>query len=236
MVAADAALDTDAVWHRLDRRGATAARNEGLAAPPFSPHPILGCPVCHMASHALPGMECPRCGTVLTHRKPASLARSAALAMAAAMLYLPANIYPVMNIVSLGHGGAHTILNGVEELAISGMWPLAALVFLASIAVPVLKLVSLTVLLVSTRRGARARLRDRTLLYRMVEAVGRWSMIDIFMVSILVALVRFGQIAQITSGLGAVCFASVVILTMFATQCFDPRLMWDAAERPPHPG
>jgi paraquat-inducible protein A len=110
------------------------------------------------------------------------------------------------------------------------MWPLALLVFFASITVPVLKLIGLGFLLVATQRGMRARLRDRTLLYRIVEAVGRWSMIDIFMISLLVALVQFGAVVSINPGIGAIAFAGVVILTMFAARAFDPRLIWDAAE------
>ena len=109
------------------------------------------------------------------------------------------------------------------------MWPLAALVFFASITVPVLKVVCLMLLLIGTARGRRGRLRDKTTLYRIVDAVGRWSMIDVFMISILVALVRFGALITIEPGIGAVAFASVVILTMFAAEAFDPRLMWDNA-------
>ena len=109
------------------------------------------------------------------------------------------------------------------------MWPLAALVFFASIAVPVMKLVGLAILLISTQRGAIGHLRDRTFLYRIVDAIGRWSMIDIFMGSILVALVQFGAIVTINPGVGAIAFAAVVILTMLAARSFDPRLMWDRA-------
>ena len=111
-------------------------------------------------------------------------------------------------------------------------WPLALLVFFASVAVPVLKLVSLILLLVTTMAGLRVRRRDRTVLYRIIDAVGRWSMIDIFMKSILVALVQFGAVVTVIPGPGAIAFASVVILTMFAARSFDPRLIWDrAAER-----
>jgi paraquat-inducible protein A len=109
------------------------------------------------------------------------------------------------------------------------MWPLAALVFFASITVPVLKLAGLIYLLVTTQRGKTGQLRNRTVIYRIVEAVGRWSMIDIFMISILVALVQLGELATIEPGVGAVCFAAVVIITMIAAMGFDPRLMWDAA-------
>ena len=144
-------------------------------------------------------------------------------------LYIPANIYPVLTVVQLGSGQPSTILGGVRELIDYGLWPLAALVFFASVAVPVLKLVGLTVLLITTQRRSRDHLRDRTVLYRIVDAIGRWSMIDIFMESILVALVQFGVIASVYPGAGAIAFAAVVILTMLAARGFDPRLMWDNA-------
>jgi paraquat-inducible protein A len=103
-------------------------------------------------------------------------------------------------------------------------------VFFASIAVPVLKLIGLAILLLSTHAGSGRGLRDRTVLYRIVDAIGRWSMIDIFMESILVALVQFGQLASVYPGPGAIAFAAVVILTMLAARSFDPRLMWDSAQ------
>jgi paraquat-inducible protein A len=145
------------------------------------------------------------------------------------MLYIPANIYPVLTVVRLGAGQPSTILGGVRELLELGMWPLAALVFFASVVVPVLKLVGLGILLISTQMGTDWALNDRIVLYRIVEAIGRWSMIDIFMESILVALVQFGQLASVYPGPGAVAFAAVVILTMLAARSFDPRLMWDNA-------
>ncbi len=117
----------------------------------------------------------------------------------------------------------------MEELAASGQWPLAAIVFIASITVPMLKLCGLAVLLISTRLRATSRLTERTRLYRIVDAVGRWSMIDVFVISVLTALVRLGQIATIIPGPGVICFCAVVILTMLAAESFDPRLMWDAA-------
>jgi paraquat-inducible protein A len=172
---------------------------------------------------------CPRCGAAVHRRKPNSLSRAWALAIAATILYIPANVYPVMTVISFGKGDPSTILGGCKELFLHGMWPLALIVFFASVTVPVLKLIGLMTLLVSVQRGSTWRLRDRTALYRIVEAVGRWSMIDIFMLSILVALVRLGAIATIAPGVGAISFAAVVVLTMFAAMAFDPRLIWDAA-------
>jgi len=132
-------------------------------------------------------------------------------------------------VIRFGAGEPSTIIGGVRELLEAGEWPLALLVFFASVTVPVLKLAGLILLLITTMAGVRIRRRDRVVLYRVVDAVGRWSMIDIFMESILVALVQFGAVVTITPGPGALAFAAVVILTMFAARSFDPRLIWDRA-------
>ncbi len=222
MVATDFVLDSDAVWAAMEQRG--------LVPPPRrGPGALISCNTCHRVSHEAPGTPCSRCGATLRVRRPQSLTWTWACVLAAAMLYLPANIYPVMTIVRLDYSTTSTILGGAQELLDAGMWPLALLVFVASIAVPVLKLVSLIVMLIATHRGSAWRLRDRTWLYRIIEFIGRWSMIDVFMLATLVGLVRAGEIATITPDMGAICFASVVVLTMIATACFDPRLMWDAA-------
>ncbi len=228
MAAADWALDHAAVWREIARRAPIAVR-------PEKPGPRIGCDDCGMVSHHR-GM-CPRCGGRLHHRKPDSLGRTWALLIAAGLLYIPANILPVTTYIQLGQGSPDTILSGVEELAAGGQWPLAALVFIASITVPMLKLCGLAVLLISTQLRATGRLVERTRLYRIVEAVGRWSMIDVFVISVLTALVRLGQLATIIPGPGVICFCAVVILTMLAAESFDPRLMWDAAatRSPPRP-
>jgi paraquat-inducible protein A len=219
--ATDSLCDRDALWEALTPP----------ALPPPSPNRTpVSCPVCGLLCDAPPrgrASTCPRCASRLHHRKPASLERCTALLIAATLLYLPANILPVMTVLRLGHGGPHTILSGVEGLIAAGMWPLALLVFFASITVPVLKLVSLSVLVLATHRGSRRHLRIRALLFRVVDAVGRWSMIDVFMVSILTSVVQFGAIATIVPGPGVLAFCAVVILTMFAAEAFDPRLMWD---------
>jgi paraquat-inducible protein A len=226
MIAAGAALDKETVWRAFERRGL-------VPSPPRADSrlPTCQCHTCGFVANIEPGRhaDCPRCGASLHRRKPDSLARTWALVATAIILYIPANVFPVMTVISLGRGAPDTILSGVVELADAGMWPLAALVFFASILVPVLKLIGLIVLLTTTQRGMVGRLHQRTVLYRIVEAVGRWSMIDIFMISILVALVQLGEIATIEPGIGAVAFAGVVIITMIAAMNFDPRLMWDAA-------
>jgi paraquat-inducible protein A len=220
----DSALDREAVWDRLDHRSPTDGSCRGSAG-------AVGCEICGLVSMPRPEDErCPRCESVLHERKPDSIARTWALVIAAAVLYIPANYYPVLTVVQLGAGQPSTILGGVEELLSARQYPLAALVFFASIAVPMLKLAGLSIMLIATQTGRVGWLRDRTRLYHIVRFIGRWSMIDIFMESLLGALVVFGSVITIEPGVGALAFCGVVILTMFAAETFDPRLMWDAAE------
>ena len=243
MAAADCTLDSDDIWESLERRGATARK-----MPPDRPAPralrtanLLACDCCALvveldareAAGDGSSRTCPRCGAGLHRRKPQSLNRTVALLAAATILYVPANLLPVMTVISFGQGSPSTILGGVMELAQAGMWPLAALVFFASITVPVLKLFGMIYLLVATRYRSRQGLWQRTRMYRIIEQVGRWSMIDVFMISILTALLRLGNLASVFPGPGAVSFCAVVILTMLAAMSFDPRLMWDAAEAAP---
>jgi paraquat-inducible protein A len=223
IAAADNMLDPRAVWWRI-------APQRRLGELKATGRPLLGCEVCAQVVPAPPGahdLHCPRCHCALHRRKPDALARTWALMIAAALLYIPANVLPVMSVTTFGQGEPDTILSGVIALIEAGMWPIAALVFFASITVPVLKLIGLAYLLLSVQLGWTARARDRTLLYRIIEQVGRWSMIDVFMISILVVLVDLGEIARIEPGPGAVAFASVVILTMLASHSFEPRLIWD---------
>jgi len=173
---------------------------------------------------------CPRCGARVQQRKSNSLSRTWALVMTAAILYIPANTFPIMTVEFFGQPRHDTILSGVKALFESGQYPIAILVFFASIAVPMLKLLGLAYLLVSVQLRWKAQPRQRTVLYRVIEVVGRWSMIDMFMVSILVALVKLGAVATIEPGLGATAFAAVVVVTMFAASSFDPRLIWDDME------
>lgn len=196
---------------------------------------LMGCHGCGLLlrkRHARRGesLRCPRCAAPVHERKPESLQRTAALVLTAAVLYVPANVFPIMTVVSFGKGQSDTIVSGIVHLAHGGMISLALLVFFASVLVPVLKLFGLSFLLFSVHRRWKWRPRDRTLLYRIIESVGRWSMIDIFMISILVALVKLGNVATIETGLGATCFAAVVVITMFASLSFDPRLIWDVVE------
>ncbi len=186
--------------------------------------------LCRLPAHAALELRCPRCGAAVHARKPRSLERTWAWWIAGALCYLPANLLPIMQITSLGRAQADTIMSGVVYLLLHGMWPLAVVVFTASVFVPVLKLAILLTLLVSVHRGSRWRPVDRTRLYRITEAIGRWSMVDIFVVTILVALVHLGNLATVEAQPGAVFFGAVVVLTMLAAESFDPRLIWDRSE------
>jgi paraquat-inducible protein A len=174
--------------------------------------------------------DCPRCGAPLHSRKPNSIARTWALVLAAVVFYIPANVLPVTHTTSLGVVQSDTIMSGVIYFIHSGSWPIALVIFIASIFVPILKLLILSFLLISVQRRSQWRPVDRTRLYRITEAIGRWSMLDVFVVTILVALVHLGALATIEAGLGALFFAAVVVITMFAAEAFDPRLIWDAME------
>ncbi len=173
------------------------------------------------------GASCPRCGAALHVRHPGSLERTWALVIAAALCYVPANALPVMTVTSLGKTQSDTILSGVVFLLTHGLWPLAAIVFTASIFVPIMKISILLLLLVSVHGSWEWRPVERTRLYRLTEAIGRWSMVDIYVVTILVALVHLGNLASIEAGAGAVFFGAVVVITMLAAESFDPRLIWD---------
>jgi paraquat-inducible protein A len=166
----------------------------------------------------------------LHQRKTNSLTRTWALVIAAFIFYIPANVLPITVVTSLGKTQADTIMSGVIYFLLTGMWPIALVIFIASIAVPLIKLFVLSFLLISVQRKWKWRPKDRTRLYRIAEAVGRWSMVDIFVVTILVALVKLGSLATIAAGPAAGYFAAVVVTTIFAAMSFDPRLIWDVME------
>lgn len=189
------------------------------------------CPACGRLLRLVPRARCPRCGAPVHARKPESLARTLACLLAAAILYVPANVLPVTRTTRLGHSQEDTIISGVIYFLQHGDWPLALIIFAASVMVPLLKITVLLYLVASVRLDSRTRLMDRTRLYRLTEIVGRWSMVDVFVVTVLVSLVQLGALGRIQAGAGAAYFAAVVILTMLAAHSFDPRLIWDAANR-----
>jgi paraquat-inducible protein A len=185
------------------------------------------CECCGQIGSAASEARCRRCGTKLQLRKPGSIQRTAALLTAGYALYLPANLLPIMETRSLFGMQQDTIMSGVVYLWSSGSWALAAIVFVASVAVPLLKLFSLTFLVVSVQRRWRTHALPRARLYRLLELIGRWSMLDVYVVTILVALVQVQSLASIAPGAAILAFAAVVVLSMLATVSFDPRLIWD---------
>ena len=207
------------------RRAAITAAQAGL----------VSCEACQLLTRPVreeePGF-CPRCGEELEFRRHASIEKTWALIIAAAICYVPANALPVLNTTSLGETEADTILGGVAFLYTSGSWPLALIVLVASVMIPLGKLVALAYLLITVHQGSVRNSRDRTRLYRMVEFIGRWSMLDVFVDTFTVALVQLSPLMSVAPGIGVLFFAAVVVLTMLAAESFDPRLIWDATN--PH--
>jgi paraquat-inducible protein A len=174
--------------------------------------------------------HCPRCGSALHLRKSASLQRTLALLITALVLYLPANILPIMITDQLGNSTESTILGGVVLLIQLDSIPIAVVIFIASVMVPVGKMLVMFYLCWSVSHGPPVSQRQRTVLYRITEFIGKWSMLDVFVVAILVALVNLGGLLVIRPGGAALAFAGVVMVTMVAAESFDPRLMWDQME------
>jgi paraquat-inducible protein A len=202
------------------------------------PPALLGCESCGLVSvNALVDersglvQRCSRCGHVLHAAKPFALQRTWACVIAAAVLYIPANALPVMVTTSALQHEEHTLLGGIHELWLDGSWGLAIIVFIASIAVPVLKIGVLGLLAWTVRRAPSWRRLERARLYRLVEIVGHWSMLDVYVVVLLAATVRFGSLASVGAGPGLLSFAAVVVLTLLATWSFDPKMIWQ--EPPP---
>ncbi|KVD85863.1 paraquat-inducible protein A [Burkholderia ubonensis] len=190
---------------------------------------LVSCHACGTLSpQALEGTRCPRCGGALHRRKPDSQARAWAFLIAAMILHVPANLLPIMVTQSIAGTSSATILSGVVYFWVSGSKGLAILVLIPSTVVPLLKMMTLTLLLLSVRLRATWRIRQQTQLYRLVEAIGRWSMLDVFVVALLSSLIRAGALATVTPGAGLLAFASVVVLTMLASHSFDTRLLWDS--------
>jgi len=190
---------------------------------------LVACEACELVMRAQDPITgvCPRCGDHIQRRKPRSIMRPLAFMIAAAALYLPANTLPMMVTEQFPLHRSDTILSGVAFLWREGSWLLAVIVFSASILVPMLKLTALATLLVSSARRSTWRPRGRTKLYRVLELVGHWSMLDVFVVALLAAVVQLGRFASVEPGPAVFPFAGVVVLTMLASASFDPRGIWD---------
>jgi paraquat-inducible protein A len=175
--------------------------------------------------------ECVRCGGVVSEYKASSLAPTTAFALAALVLYVPANIYPILLMERYGLYSESTVWGGVVGLAQYGYWFVAAIVFLASMAAPLLKLLGLLFLVVTTSVGAPRWRRGRTWIYRFISLIGPWAMLDVFLLAVLVALVRLGSLATVLPGKGLLAFTGMVVLTILATATFDPRLIWQESRK-----
>jgi paraquat-inducible protein A len=190
---------------------------------------LLVCGHCRATVRAIGALpaRCPRCDALIHERKPHSVAATTALILSAAVLYIPANLLPVMHTHTFFSDDDDTIMSGVLSLLHEGSWPLALLVFIASIVVPLLKLIAMGWLLFSVVRQSPGHPLQRSKLFRLVEFIGRWSMLDVYAIALLVALVQIRSLATIHAGFGALAFCAVVVLTMLAAQTFDERLLWD---------
>ncbi len=204
-----------------------------FAAPPATAR-RLGVVACHDCGlvcedwlDASPRAGCPRCGAPLHRRRPDSIARAWALLLAAVVFYIPANVLPVMYTRMLGDGADSTIMGGVLQFWQSGSYGIALVIFIASVAVPCTKFLVLGLLLVTAQRRSTWAMRERARMYRMVEMIGYWSMLDVLVVAIVAALVKFHALSDIEPRIGILFFGMVVILTMLSSMSFDPRLTWD---------
>ncbi len=195
-------------------------------------HGLALCHVCYLATPVSAG-RCPRCGLRLHLRLRESLQRTWAFTAAAVILYFPANLLPVVRVESFAGDTTTTIIGGAIEFWQQGDYPVALIIFGASVVIPVVKIIAIAALCLASRTGRRARTMTR--IYRVTEFIGRWSMVDVFVVAILVGVVQLGNTFSIHPGAGAITFAAVVILTMFAAMSFDPRLIWDAAAQAEDP-
>lgn len=196
---------------------------------------ILSCETCGLLSRPARGEEsgrCPRCGEDLEFRKADSVQRTWAFLVAAAVCYVPANLLPVLTTHTAAGSDSDTIMQGVVLLWSPTGWPLSLIVLVASILIPSAKIAALAYLLVTVQRGSTARSGDRVRLFRVVELIGRWSMVDVFVDTFTAALVQLQPLMSVSPAPGLVFFAAVVVLTMMAVESFDPRLIWDASPSP----
>ncbi len=193
---------------------------------------LQSCEVCGLLSRPAPGAEvcrCPRCNKVLSFRKPDSIQRTWAFLLAAAVCYIPANVLPVLNTTTATGSESDTIMQGVVLLWSPSGWPLSLIVLVASIIIPSAKIIALAYLLISVQRDSIANNERRLRLYRTIEFIGRWSMVDVFVDTFTAELIQLQPLMSVEPGPGLFFFAAVVVLTMLAVESFDPRLIWDAA-------
>jgi paraquat-inducible protein A len=191
---------------------------------------LISCHACGLVCQDVPAAgaaHCPRCGATLHRRRPESIVRSWAFLLAALIMYVPANVMPVMYTNLLGSGSDSTIIAGVVSFWQSGSYGIALVIFIASVAVPCTKFLALGLLLTTSQRHSRHARRERTRLYRAIEVIGYWSMLDVLVVAVVAALVKFQALSDIEPRPGILFFGLVVIFTMYSAMSFDPRLIWD---------
>lgn len=234
LLATSQSVDRDWLWFAL--AGEPSAPDGSRTGETAAAQGLTGCPTCGLVNRleADGKGRCRRCHEPLHSRHPRSIQRTWALLAAAAICYVPANVYPIMTTTSLGRSSPSTIVGGIVELIEMGSWPVALVILVASVIVPVGKLLALSWLCLVAPRAHNHFALSRTRLYRLTEFIGRWSMVDIFVVAILVALIRAGNLMSVTPGPAALAFGAVVVLTMLAAMSFDPRLIWDIPT-PPRP-
>src|SRR5271166_2634568 len=188
-----------------------------------------GCGLLSRPAHGENEGRCPRCDEELAFRKPASFQRTWAYLIGAAICYIPANLLPVLTTTTAGGADSDTILQGVVLLWSPTGWPLSLIVLVASIMIPSAKILALGYLLITTQRGSIKNSAQRVKMYRMVEIIGRWSMVDVFVDTFTVSLIQLQPLMSVEPGPGLLFFAAVVVLTMLAVESFDPRLIWNSA-------
>ncbi|APA88497.1 paraquat-inducible protein A [Paraburkholderia sprentiae WSM5005] len=216
-----ASLDRRTVWRAI------------VADNPLPEHETpLCCTVCDLVvPMSQEGRPCPRCGLTLRARKTDAVVRASALSLAALVLTIPANLFPMTSSMQLGRIQSHRIIDGVYQLFHAGLWPLGILITCTSIVIPVAKILGMAWFVVSVQRRSRRHLRVKTHLYRLIDELGRWSFVDVFTIAAFIPLIQFDGIASARPAIGATAFALVVLLTMAASHAFDPRLMWDVHPR-----
>jgi paraquat-inducible protein A len=195
---------------------------------------LQSCRACGLLSEPIPDTDigwCPRCNEELSFRKPDSIQRTWALLIAAAICYIPANLLPVLNTTTATGTDSDTILQGVVLLWSPTGWPLSLIVLFASIMIPSAKIIAMVWLLISVQRGSVNNNHQRIRMYRTVEIIGRWSMVDVFVDTFTAALIQLQPLMSVRPGPGLFFFAMVVVLTMLAVESFDPRLIWDATSK-----
>lgn len=199
---------------------------------------LVACQTCGLVMQrmpiASPPTSCPRCATLLRERLPRSAENTLAWLIAGVILYIPSNVLPVIYVNGVGGGEESTILGGVLSFWRAGSWDIAVLIFTASVAVPTTKFLALGVLLWTVHRGSSWARKQRTALYRLVEIIGYWSMLDVVVVALTAALLKFKALGTAEPRLGIVFFCGVVVTTMIAALSFDPRLIWDMGAKDGH--